>query len=98
MAIERKDRPARRRRSVEKPLTRSGEDEPVRADETATISRHNLQRAVMSDDRRREIAEAAYYRAESRGFVAGHEESDWLEAEKEVDSRHESEAEGRSRH
>ena len=30
------------------------------------------------------IAEAAYYRAERRGFAPGHEMSDWLEAEKEI--------------
>ena len=27
------------------------------------------------------IAEAAYYKAESRGFITGHELEDWLEAE-----------------
>jgi len=32
------------------------------------------------------IAEAAYLRAERRGFLAGHEEEDWLAAEKEVDA------------
>lgn len=32
------------------------------------------------------IAEAAYYRAERRGFIAGHEMSDWLQAEAEVES------------
>lgn len=30
------------------------------------------------------IASAAYLRAERRGFAAGHELEDWLEAEKEV--------------
>ena len=35
------------------------------------------------------IAELAYYRAEQRGFSPGHEESDWLEAEKEVVSTRE---------
>ncbi len=30
------------------------------------------------------VALAAYYRAERRGFAAGHELSDWLEAEREV--------------
>jgi len=34
----------------------------------------------------RKIAEAAYYRAEKRGFVPGHEIEDWLEAEKEIKS------------
>ena len=32
------------------------------------------------------IAEAAYLRAERRGFTAGREEEDWLAAEKEVDA------------
>jgi hypothetical protein len=32
------------------------------------------------------IATAAYYRAERRGFLPGHELEDWLDAEREVDS------------
>lgn len=32
------------------------------------------------------IAEAAYYRAEKRGFTPGHEAADWLAAEAEVDA------------
>ncbi|MFM8330388.1 MAG: DUF2934 domain-containing protein, partial [Candidatus Methylumidiphilus sp.] len=35
----------------------------------------------------RMIAEAAYYRAEKRGFEPGHEHFDWLEAEKEIRRR-----------
>lgn len=33
------------------------------------------------------IAEAAYFRAERRGFQAGSETDDWLAAEAEVDAR-----------
>lgn len=33
------------------------------------------------------IAEAAYFRAEKRGFEAGHELEDWLAAEADVDAR-----------
>jgi hypothetical protein len=33
------------------------------------------------------IAEAAFYRAEKRGFTPGHEQEDWLAAEAEVDAR-----------
>lgn len=36
-------------------------------------------------ERRRRIAEAAYYRAERRGFAPGGEHDDWLGAEQEVD-------------
>ncbi len=37
------------------------------------------------DERNRRIAEAAYYRAEARGFAAGSELEDWLMAEAEFD-------------
>jgi hypothetical protein len=33
------------------------------------------------------IAEAAFYRAETRGFTPGHEVEDWLAAESEVDAK-----------
>jgi hypothetical protein len=33
------------------------------------------------------IAEAAYFRAQRRGFEPGHEEEDWLAAEADVDRR-----------
>jgi hypothetical protein len=36
---------------------------------------------------RRMIEEAAYYRAEKRGFAPGREEDDWREAEAEVLAR-----------
>ena len=42
--------------------------------------------AVSADDRRSMIAEAAYLRAERRGFMPGHETEDWLAAEVEVDA------------
>lgn len=32
------------------------------------------------------IAEAAYYRAEQRGFAPGNEMSDWLEAEADMEN------------
>lgn len=30
------------------------------------------------------VAERAYYKAEKRGFTAGNEQEDWLEAEQEI--------------
>jgi hypothetical protein len=42
--------------------------------------------ALSIDSRRAMIAEAAYLRAEQRGFASGHEEEDWLLAEREVDA------------
>jgi hypothetical protein len=40
-----------------------------------------------SESRQALIAEAAYLRAERRGFAAGHELEDWLAGEAEVDQR-----------
>jgi hypothetical protein len=40
--------------------------------------------AIGDDERRRMIAEAAYYRAQRRGFTNGSPETDWLEAEAEI--------------
>ena len=40
-----------------------------------------------SEDTRRQIAEAAYFRAKERGFEPGHELEDWIEAESEVMGR-----------
>lgn len=36
-------------------------------------------------ERLRLISEAAYFRAEARGFAPGYDEIDWLEAEREVE-------------
>jgi hypothetical protein len=44
-------------------------------------------RAQVSEDTRRGmIAESAYLRAERRGFAPGHEDEDWVAAEREVDA------------
>jgi hypothetical protein len=42
---------------------------------------------VDAKERQRLVAEAAYYRAQKRGFAPGHEVQDWIAAEKEVDAR-----------
>jgi 5-hydroxyisourate hydrolase-like protein (transthyretin family) len=41
---------------------------------------------LMPDERRQMIAEAAYFRAEQRGFDPEQQEQDWLEAELMVDA------------
>lgn len=43
--------------------------------------------APRGDDVTRRIAEAAYYRAQRRGFEPGHELEDWIAAEREVRHR-----------
>ncbi len=42
--------------------------------------------AVSAEERHRLISEAAYYRAEQRGFLRGCELQDWLDSEAEVDA------------
>jgi hypothetical protein len=41
---------------------------------------------VTPEERYRMIEEAAYYRAEKRGFAPGHEEEDWAAAVAEIDA------------
>ena len=41
---------------------------------------------VSAEERHRMICEAAYLRAERRGFVGGDPHQDWLEAEGEIDA------------
>jgi len=42
-------------------------------------------RPISVEQRRQQIAEAAYFRAVSRGFEGGDPVADWLDAEREVD-------------
>jgi Protein of unknown function (DUF2934) len=42
-----------------------------------------------SADYLRSISDMAYYRAESRNFVPGHDLEDWYEAEKEYNQKEE---------
>ena len=43
-------------------------------------------RVWLPEEREWMISEAAYYRAERRGFAPGNEMEDWLQAETEIDS------------
>lgn len=47
----------------------------------------NSMTTVTPEERHRLVAEAAYFIAERRGFAAGYELDDWLQAEAEVDRR-----------
>jgi hypothetical protein len=49
-----------------------------------TLAKPKQSRA-REEDRHHWILEAAYYRAERRGFVPGEELDDWLAAEAEID-------------
>lgn len=68
-----------------KPTRDNGQDR--RDDSANTGHLQGTRKAHASDEeRRRRIAEAAYYRAERRGFTPGQEQADWIEAEMEVEA------------
>ena len=43
--------------------------------------------SITAEQRRHMIAEAAYFRAQHRGFRGGDPDRDWMEAEIEIDAR-----------
>ena len=45
-----------------------------------------VKRTITPEERRKMIAERAYFNAEKRRFAPGQEEQDWLEAEKKVNA------------
>ena len=82
MAINRGKRTGKRTAAPENPAARPPEESKVDGN---TGNLGNAQIASDQEERRRKITEAAYYRAERRGFAPGYEEADWLAAEKEID-------------
>lgn len=65
-------------------LTR--DTEPLEAVEAVVPAEHAPEGAAGDTERGRMIAEAAYYRAEKRGFAPGADLEDWLAAEREIDA------------
>jgi hypothetical protein len=72
-------------RTAKSPISgATGADTP-----TADVTGSALERREIpsfSESREARIAEAAYWRAEKRGFEAGHELDDWLAAERQIDA------------
>ncbi len=54
---------------------------------TATVKTFPGKTALTTEERHRMIAEAAYFRAEARGFRDGDPLEDWLTAEAEFDRK-----------
>lgn len=48
---------------------------------------NNQDNAIDPDNNVKMVTERAYFKAEKRGFVAGYEMEDWLEAELEVSNQ-----------
>lgn len=64
---------------------KSAEQHPA-GEKDVSIVRHALL-VQPHPERQQLISEAAYHKAEARGFESGHELEDWLAAEAEVDAR-----------
>ena len=60
---------------------------PRRAAKAATATTTTARADVTAAEIRQLIEEAAYYKAERRGFAPGHELDDWIAAEAEVRRR-----------
>jgi Protein of unknown function (DUF2934) len=66
--------------------TRKGAKEGAMSEHTDVVEESATDLSGLdAEERRRRIAEAAYYRAERRGFTPGYEEEDWLAAEQELE-------------
>jgi hypothetical protein len=76
MATRKPAKPAAPKAAPPKPAVQAPEPRKAAAEKPSPpISAH---------ERERLVAEAAYYRAQRRGFTPGYELQDWVEAEAEV--------------
>ncbi len=71
--------PPAEKRAARKRATQASTPEPAAAPPVTEVE-------ISPEARRGMIAEAAYLRAERRGFVPGYELEDWIAAESEVDA------------
>ncbi|MCG6943669.1 MAG: DUF2934 domain-containing protein [Thiohalocapsa sp.] len=71
------------KKAVTKKATASASPQPPLPDRAVTLK---PVAEVTPEERYRMIQEAAYYRAERRGFQPGHDEEDWAAAVAEIDA------------
>lgn len=79
----------KRVKTDEKPATSNGittKKKTKKAPASATRTSHQPS-SIDRDTRHSLVAAEAYYRAERRGFTAGHELEDWVAAERAIDLR-----------
>jgi hypothetical protein len=75
-------------RSTKKKSQAATTKQPTAEENASEVTATSLERREIpsfSISREARIAEAAYWRAERRGFTSGQELDDWLAAEKEID-------------
>lgn len=83
---ETKERRKTARKATSKPSKAAAPRKPTSEQRAAPMA-SNLRAEISPEEARRQIAEAAYYRAKQRGFAPGHELEDWIEAESQVMGR-----------
>jgi len=77
------------------PAEKTAVTSPAKTTPARKTAKTTPRRAEVSEDMRRGmIAQAAYLRAERRGFTGGNEIEDWLAAEAEVDALLKAESRG----
>ncbi|MCU0806207.1 MAG: DUF2934 domain-containing protein [Burkholderiales bacterium] len=76
---------ARQRGVARKAAPTAVPDPLIAAPADAIEEAHAVAALVPPEARAQMIAEAAYYRAEARGFEPGRELDDWFEAEMQID-------------
>lgn len=77
------------------PAEKTAVTSPAKTTAARKTAKSTPRRAEVSEDMRRGmIAQAAYLRAERRGFTGGNETEDWLAAEAEVDALLKAESRG----
>ena len=84
---ERRKAPRRNNAATPEPDTRAGASRSDTPSSASTPLGGYARAEVSSEEMRRQIAEAADFRAKQRGFEPGHEIEDWIEAESEVMNR-----------
>lgn len=82
---EAKERRKTPRKATSKPDT--GAPRQATSQQHAAPMATRVRASVSSEETRRLIAEAAYYRAKQRNFAPGRELEDWVQAESEVMGR-----------
>ncbi len=70
------------KKTVKKTAAKKAVRKKTTARRPSTTPRNPIQ--VSAEERWRMIATAAYYKAEARGFTAGDDQQDWLDAEAEI--------------
>ena len=71
-------------KTAAKPAVRKAAPKKISASASKTTQKATT---LSAEERRRLIAEAAYLRAEQRGFIGGDPVQDWMEAEADLDTR-----------